>query len=468
MKKFASLLLALVMILSLATTAFAAGDGSITITNANPNETYTAYKIFDVIYSGDNYAYSIAANSQWLSTVQSYNDITLTLDVSGNAYVVAKGEDFDAAEFAAHLSAAATGKTGIAMTVNAEAMTATATATGLELGYYLVDTTLGTLCTLDTTNPSFEIAEKNIEPTIKKEVKEDSTDAFGESNTAQVGDTVYFKTTVTAQKGAENYVVHDTMDAGLTFQNDIKITNLTLTDDYTVSTTNDDGCTFEITFTETYLDSITAQTDITITYSAILNGNAVISTATNKNKTTLTYGAGTTSVEDETSTATFMFNLVKTDSANKLLDGAEFELYDAKTGGNKIALVKEANGNYRIATAAEKAVDGFSSSIIDVVNGEAVVEGLDANTTYYLQETATPAGYNTLAERAEVKMENANLTATVTDGVWTSGGVHVVNNAGSELPSTGGMGTTLFYVVGISLMLGAAVLLITKKRMTMN
>ena len=79
----------------------------------------------------------------------------------------------------------------------------------LNLGYYLVDTTLGTLCFLDTTAKEVMIAEKNEEPTVDKEVKEDSTGEFGSTNTAQIGDTVEFRTTIHAKKGAQSYVLHD-------------------------------------------------------------------------------------------------------------------------------------------------------------------------------------------------------------------------------------------------------------------
>ncbi len=313
------------------------------------------------------------------------------------------------------------------------------------------------------------IKEKNTPPTITKEVQEDDGGAWGESNTAEVGDTVNFKITVAAKPGAQSYIVHDKMSEGLTFNADsVAIAGATKDTDYTVVTEGlTDGCTFHIVFTQTYLDKITTSTDIVITYSAVLNEKAVISTGSNDNEAKLSYGdeSKTETEKDETKTYTFKFDLVKTDSDNKVLDGAKFELYDAKTAGDKIALVKESDGTYRIATGAEATAEGFTSAIIETTDGQAVIKGLDANTTYWLQETEAPAGYNKLAERVEVKMEDANLGATVTEDAWTAGGVHVVNNAGSELPETGGIGTTLFYIIGGVLVLAAVVLLITKKRM---
>ena len=145
------------------------------------------------------------------------------------------------------------------------------------------------------------------------------------------------------------------------------------------------------------------------------------------------------------------------------MNGAEFKLYDAKTEGNEIALIDEGNGVYRVATAAEKAAEGFVSATIKA--GKVTIKGLDSG-TYYLEETKAPAGYNVLAERVEVKIDHANLTATVEGDTYVSGGVQVINKTGAELPSTGGIGTTIFYVVGGLLVVAAGVLLVTRKRMS--
>ena len=349
------------------------------------------------------------------------------------------------------------------------------TFSNLEDGYYLVTSTNGTLAMVLTTpdNPKAEVNEKNPDATIEKKAQEDSDSTWGDSNTAQIGDTVNFQTTISAKKGAKNYVLHDQMEDGLTLnQNSIVVkvgeTALTQGTDYTVAFNTTDGCDFEITFTQTYLDTISGDTTIVVTYSAVLNGNAEIADQTNDNKTQLTYGANSKTEWDTTATKTFMIDIVKTDSSYKLLTGAKFELYDAKTAGNKIPLVKVSEGVYRVATAAESSAEGFVSAVIEA--GKVTVKGLDADTTYYLEETAAPAGYNKLGERVDVKIEKTNLTTSMTGDTWAAGngGVQITNNAGTELPSTGGMGTTLFYVLGSILVLGAAVLLVTKKRMSVN
>ena len=93
------------------------------------------------------------------------------------------------------------------------------------------------------------------------------------------------------------------------------------------------------------------------------------------------------------------------------------------------------------------------------------VNGLKGETSYWLKEIKAPEGYNELEEPYEFIMGADNMSATLNGTQWGDGGVHVINNAGTVLPSTGGMGTTVFYVVGGGLMAVAVVLLVTKKRM---
>lgn len=498
MKKLSSLLLALFMILAMSVPAFAAEGnltgGSITIDNAVPGQTYNAYQILYLeSYSTDaagnaTGAYAYKANSAWREFINSsaIKDIYLKVDDQGYVTWV---KDADPVAFAKLAQAEAT-KQGSTITADATAI-ATAAAQGatystvkfenLKLGYYLVDTTLGTLCSLDTTNPNVTMQEKNEVPRIKKEVKEDSTNDWGESNTAQIGDTVNFKTTIYAKPGAQNYVMHDVMSEGLTLiSSNITVTagtaTLTAGTEYTLITSGlSDGCDFEIAFEQTYLDDITKDTEIVVTYSAILNDNAVISPDANTNKTKLDYGDDSETVWDETETYSFSFDIVKTKSESsegsgsyELLDGAEFALYNAQTGGSLIPLVKDGN-NYRVATITESTANGFKSATIVAKGGQATVIGLDANTTYWLEETKQPDGYNKLDGRVEVRIEDSNISTTLTDAStdWEdgNGGVHIINKTGAELPTTGGMGTTIFYVVGSILLGSAVILLIAKKRM---
>ena len=468
-KKFAGMLLAMIMVLSMSTVAFAAqgtndNNGSITINDAEKGHTYNAYQVLVLeSYNTDAGAYSYKANAAWDGWLKSQ---TQYVSIDDQGYVTWV-KDADPAAFAkAALAHAEENK--ITPTATKTADSTTVAFTGLNLGYYLVDTTLGTLCSLDTTIPNVTMNEKNEVPSQTKEVQEDSDSSWGNKNTAEIGDTVNYRTTINAKKGAQGYVLHDVMSAGLTLnENSVTVTGLTKgqdanSGDYHVVTTGlSDGCTFEVVFHQSYLDTITTNADIVVTYSAVVNENAQVSPSANPNKTTLKYGEDSEfeTIPSETKTYTFKVDVVKTDGDNKVLNGAQFKLYDAKTGGNEIAVVEESKGVYRLAKDGETGVD-----YITTVNGELEIKGFDANTNYYLEETKAPDGYNKLAERVEIAVKEANLEASVSNDTWQSGGVHIVNKAGDLLPTTGGMGTTILYIIGGVLVIGAGAVLIIRRR----
>lgn len=469
LKQFLGAVVAALMVFAMTVTpAFAAhgtnsNSGSITIDNAEDGHTYSAYQVLVLeSYNTDANAYSYKAASgwgDWLKTQTQY----VSVDAQGYVTWV---QNADAAAFAkAALAHAEANK--IAPTATQTATSSTVTFSSLNLGYYLVDTTLGTLCSLDTTVPNATMKEKNEVPSQEKEVQEDSDGSWGDKNTAEIGDTVNFRTTIQVKPGAESYVLHDVMTEGLTLDPDsVTVANLNKGTDYTVATGTADGCTFEITFSQTYLDSVTADTELTVTYNAVLNEDAKIYTDAETNRTWLDYGDDTNTKStppSETKTYTFKVDVVKTDEDDKVLDGAQFKLYDAKTGGNEIALVKVSDGVYRLAKDGETGV-GY----ITTVDGQLEIKGFDANTNYYLEETKAPDGYHKLSERVEIAVKEANLEASVSNGVYQSGGVHVVNKAGSLLPTTGGMGTTIFYVAGGAIVVAAAATLVYRKRMENN
>lgn len=491
-KRFASFLLALLMALTMmAVPAFAAGEtGTITINKAIPGETYKIYQIFKLeSYDKESNAYSYTVVEAWKNFVTGSGAGAAYVTVDTNGYVTWKPDNDNEAGHAAFAKAAllyAQDNESIeekeSKTATGNGDTTTVTFTGLELGYYLVDSSLGTLAILGSTDPNFTKDEKNEVPNVNKKVEEDSNHTYGDSNTADIGQEVTFQTTITVKGGARNYVLHDEM-TGLTFQSITSVQwkeadaytkengytykasqSLAENTDYTLSTSDfDDDCTFEVSFQQSFLDKLDTGDQIVVTYTATVNTDAIVGGNGNPNETHLTYGSKDWPTEDsETTTYTYSFDLVKTKSDNTVLTGAEFKLYDEKTGGNEIALVKESVGTYRVATANEKNVTGFTSAVIEA--GKVTIKGLDSG-TYWLEETQQPNGYNKLDGRQKVEITNANLTATMDGNTWTSGGVHVVNNTGSQLPGTGGMGTTVFYVLGGALMAGAVVLLITKKRM---
>ena len=475
-RKILSLVLALVMVMGLAATAFAeeGGEtttkGSITIENALSGETYHAYQILYLeSYNAEKNIYAYKANPAWEEWLKEKPQRAyVSVDPQGYVTWV---KDADPADFAKAAKGQLSNKTpggSVTATENGSA-----TISDLELGYYLVDSTVGALCELNTTKPDVEITDKNTAPNIKKEVQEDSDEKWGDVNDADIGQDVNFKSTVSAKPGAQKYVVHDKMDAALKFDGVTSITagDTTLTEgtDYTVVTTGlTDDCTFHIAFTETYLNSITADTDIVINYTAKLTSDAVAGTGY-VNETWLDYGDNQHTERDTTTTYTWKLPIYKYHKAGetkKPLAGAEFILYKGSEESNR-DYAQVTNGKLtgwtKVKTDAARLVSGDDGMI--------AVEGLDAD-TYYLEETKAPRGYNKLAGPVTVEIshavsdDGASMTHTLKQDATDVAEVGIENKSGTELPSTGGMGTTIFYVLGSILVIGAAVLLITKKRMS--
>lgn len=485
LKKYFAIFLAVMMVLSVGMTAMAANEtGSITINGVGTDATYEIYKLLDLeSYNTTSGAYSYKVNSTWAGFFN--KDATpatgafdyIAIDDAGYVTWIAAEDDETVAAFAklALAYAKANGIAPVKSSENPGEFVVTGT-TGvfseLELGYYLVDSTMGALCGLTTTNPDASINAKNGTPTVDKQVKEDSTDQWGDVNTADVGQIVEYRVTINVHAGAENYVLHDKMSDGLTFQSVTKIEHVVPGKDthdvasnlYTVKTEElncDEGdCTFEIHFSKEMCDELETNDKLIVYYSAMLNRNAVVASDGNPNETWLDYGEEHKTTSDITKTYTYGFDIVKTDSQNKLIDGAKFKIYDAATGGNEVAVVLMDDGvTYRRARADETGVE------IVVKDGKVRVVGFD-NGTYYLEETVAPAGYNKLTARQKFIISDSNLDAVFNDKTFSTGsGVHVVNKTGSMLPETGGFGTTMFIMIGGILVLGAGVLLVTKRRM---
>lgn len=487
MKKLMTLLAVLTLALAMAVPAFAASStGTITIDNAVTGTTYKAYRIFDLeSYDTDKNAYSYKLNSAWngfpaYSTTIDGNLVSASTFFSVNSagYIEWNDAKKDAGADFAKLAKAFVVEKNIAWDKTETATDAKVTFTDLTLGYYLVDTSLGSLCSLDTTDPSVTIKEKNSDTTIEKKIVITGItgDEKVDSNSAGIGDTVNFSITITVKDGApKNYVLHDKL-SGLTFNSDslkVKIGTTTLNPntDYTLETNPTDGDSFDVNFTD---GKLKPNDVVVVTYSATVAANATIAGAGNKNTAKLVYN-GKDSTEEETTTYVWKLNVHKytLDSTNKevALSGAKFVLYrmdgtDKKyyaklTGGKIDSWVTNQSDATTLETSGE---------------GDILIEGLNEG-TYYLEETEAPAGYNKLTEPIEVKI---TATTSVTSGSETvqyknlsessytpatDATVKVLNKAGTQLPSTGGIGTTLFYVIGGVLMAVAAVLLVTKKRM---
>lgn len=484
MKRFVALLAALALVLAMAAPAFAdtAATGSITISNAIPGTEYKAYKMFDLSYtSGDETkpaSYSYKVVDKWADFFETGTGKTYIPvdDTTGYAGKPTFGADStEAATFAkAALEYATTNgitatKTQIAGQADAGKDTATVKMDGLALGYYLVDTNAGALCSLGTTDYTAEIREKNEVPSVVKQTKVDSED-WAKENYQQIGKVVEFKTTIHAKKGAQKYVLHDTMTDGLTFNGSVRVkagsADLAADTDYTFTTETNDNCAFHVVLTDNYCNGITDDKDIEVYYSATVNKKAV-KTSGETNETWLDYGESHETTKDSTTTKTYQFDLVKytkVDGTKHLLDGAEFKLYEDE---GKTAAVKfvydDTTKTYRVADSSET-----GNETIKVKGGKVTLTGLKKK-TYYLEETQEPQGYNKLNELQTVNLgENGfepKASVDTTNKTYTSGGYGVENNAGTTLPTTGGIGTTIFYLIGGGLMVAAAVLLIAKKRM---
>lgn len=484
MKKLMTLLAVLTLALAMAVPAFAASStGTITIDNAVTGTTYKAYRIFDLeSYDTDKNAYSYKLSTKW----ENFPDYITTIDgkevratdffsVNSAGYIEWKDAKKEAGADFAKLAKDFVDANSIACDKKETASGATVTFTDLTLGYYLVDTSLGSLCSLDTTAPSVTIKEKNSDTTIEKKIVINGDEKV-DSNSAGIGDTVNFSITITVKDGdPKNYVLHDKL-SGLTFDPDsleVKVgtTKLTANTDYTLETNPADGDSFDVKFTD---GKLKPNDVVVVTYSATVAANATIAGAGNTNKAKLEYN-GKHSTEEETTTYVWKLNVHKytLNSTNNevALSGAKFVLY-RMDGTDKKYYAKLAGGK----------IDGWVNDKGDATTletsgtGDILIEGLNEG-TYYLEETEAPAGYNKLTEPIEVKItatpDATGVSETVeyrnqNDSTYTPATnaiVKVLNKAGTQLPSTGGIGTTLFYVIGGVLMAVAAVLLVTKKRM---
>lgn len=465
LKKTAGILLALAMLLATAVTAFAdTTTGSITVDNPQSDQTYTAYRIFDVVYNTgkDAYAYTIQGTDQWFTTVQAYataeaNGLTLTQIKSTGVYnVTIDKSKFSAPSFALALKAAVDGKTGTALTASEE----TVSVTGLPLGYYFVTSSTGALCNLTTTNPSVTIHDKNDIPFDKTDDKE-SVDV-GEVVTYTVTGKVPDYTGFTSY----TYLITDTMSKGLTFKKDVKVTvgGTDVTADCAINY-NVDGNANKFTVSIPVLDKkYDIGAAIVVTYTAVVNEDAV--GKVEKNCATLTYSNNpTNSSEKQTKgpeeETVYTAKLV----IDKHVEGADA----TKLAGAKFVLYyTDENVNYYYKwNDTEKKVEWVTDKTSATVkttdaNGAASFDGL-ADRNYYLEETEAPTGYNMLTAPVPVSI---NGTATGETGVAKlTVTASVGNQTGAQLPATGGIGTTIFYVVGGVLVVGAAVVLITRKRM---
>ena len=523
LKKLASILLALVMVLSVTTVAFAADVKN------NTNHSYNAYQIFsgtqanDSVPLGDVEWGSGINGADFLAALKAdtrfnvgesepkaniFASCTTALDVA--SVLGGYGDKSDVANAFANVAAKH-------LTSTFTPITAEATSVNLDAGYYLlVDTSTPedgdakNSALLQVTNKDDITIEKKYDvPTVDKSVK-DTDNQWGEAADWEIGSDVPFQLTGTlptnlADYESYKYVFHDTLSAGLQYNGDVKVfvqngeTKTEITAGFTVdpvAAATAGGGTLTVTFTDLKaVVGVTATSKIVVEYTAELLNTAVIGGTGNSNKVELEYsndpnttGDGTTgkTPEDEVKVFTYELDVIKVDGKNaeKKLPDAEFVLLN----NDKTKVAKVTDGKLvewvNVPTVGEDGAITYptGTTLTSGADGKFVIAGLDAG-SYYLRETKAPSGYNvlkndialTIAATLDKSENNPALTALTlkvdtadaVTGALETGIVstNVENNSGAQLPETGGMGTTLFYVLGGILVLSAGVLLVTKKRM---
>lgn len=484
-KKIAAIMFAFMMVVSMSCNVkakdtegvYGQKDGSITITGALQGQTYTIYEMLKLeSFSGNNYSYTIATG--WDDFFKEGADGAAYMKKDENGYmsfIADKDGDADRREFAQKALAYAREGHGI----NTQKKSPlegkdTVEFTGLNLGYYLVGSTTGSLCGLDTTHKTVEIAEKNSVPTVTKKIIEDTR--LVETNTVNYGDIVNFQIDISIGKGAKNYLLHDKMDQGLTLNtstlpnispinfHDQSNNNPRYNTDFTVNTTPDDGCTFHVEFKESYLNTLTESVVLTGNYAATVNENAKINEAIN-NTTWLSYGDNQKTIESKTKTYIYgikVFKYTKNGTSQEGLKDAQFKLFTDESCANEVNLKKDNDGVTYLVTNTKTGDNIMTSPQL----GKFEIKGLKAG-TYYLKEIEAPKGYNKLANPIKITISQndaKNQVVTVGDDTNPVDEVGVENKTGTVLPSTGGAGTTMIYLVGAVLVLGSGVVLATKRR----
>ena len=503
MKKFFAILMTLALMLSLAVPAMADDVTTYTITINNPVDgyTYVAYQIFTgdlKAVEGD--ATDILSNIVWGNGV---NTGAAGFNMGDAATKAASLTNDNVKQFAQDISAYLQNHS-TAATYDSEKTVYTIS--GLAPGYYLIKNTgvPGNIDDAFYTDYILEVVEdttvspKGDYPESNKKVM-DTDDSTGidsdwqDSADYDIGDDVPFKLTATMPSNLADYetyvlVFHDKLSAGLSFNNDVvvKVNDKKIASGYTVVTDTEqlcNDCSFEVRFADVTADTVkaTAGGTITVEYTAKLTGNAVVIGGDgNDNSMHIEYsndpnnngeGKPTGTTPDDVVTV-FTFKLV-VDKVHKTGEDADGNpIYGALAGAGFTLYKWDAEANDWVAVDPE-------------ITGVTTFDwtGLDDG-DYKLVETTTPAGYNTItpieftitAEHetnddvpqltgltVTVTAGSAEITATPATGSLTT---RVVNNAGSTLPETGGMGTTIFYIVGGIMVVAAVVLLVTKKRMS--
>lgn len=460
MKSIKKLICMLFMLVLSIVNVSAAEKGTITINKAIVNESYNIYKVLDLeTYDKVNNHYIYRAASRWETFLDGATDYLEARNENGDKYYVWKdGVGKSRTKEFAEKAYKYAKDNNIAPTKTTKATSTSVVFDNLDLGYYLVDSSVGALLHLTTTNPTATVNEKNtLNPNVDKNVKENSTGEYGKENDDMIGSTINYKSTITTGAGYGSYVLYDKMDVGLTFNaNSVEVKigdEVVESTNYTVKT-DVTGYTFVIEFNDEFILKQPKNTNIDVYYTAILNKDATIEGDGNINETFLKYGNNIETDKKKTVTYTYAFEIIKTNKERVELTGAEFKLLDKNGNEIKVVLKDEVSNTYRVATGSEEGVT--------IKAGKATIEGLDKD-SYKLKEVVSPEGYNKLTSPVEFSV-NGKTNVTIIERTL----VNVINYTGSELPETGGIGTKLFITSGLSLVLICGLVLVTKLRLYKN
>ena len=494
-RKLASLLLALIMVFALATTAFAA-ENTIISAPEGSTRTYDVYQIF----TGDLHE-GVLSNIKWgkngTGTEETAVDQTT---LAALAAVNGKSDTEKLTEIQKYVK------------LDSEKFGTVSNGNSLTVptGYYLIkdngpvnDGEAYSLYVVQVVGPT-TISPKVGTTTSDKKVKDtndstaNSTTDWQDSADYDIGDAVPFKLSATIAQDYANYThdykltFHDKEDTGLSFNKDsvkVYVDGTLITTGYEVVTEGlTGGCTFEVRFANLKdIASVHVGSVISVEYTSTLNNQAVIGSTGNKNTSHVSYtnnpndeqaGEGGKTPDDVVIVFTYQ-TIVNKVTKNPAYDASKDT---GKTGtdsdGNTEFIPLKGAG----FTLYKKNASGAYEAVGSELKGEDMTtftwSGLDDG-DYKLVETTTPSGYNTIPDieftitaTHDVTSDNPTLislsggdkfTGVISTGVVSA---NIENQSGAQLPSTGGIGTTIFYVLGSVLVIGAAVLLVTKKRMS--
>ncbi len=471
MKKLFALMIAVAMLLVMGS-AFAESTSSITITRddswdssaESAKATYTYYKIFDaaittakevdpdtgeltgegegtVVYTVDSEAKANALPSIFTSK----------LGADGKYYITLTDSSTSAADIVAAL------KTMVADNPTlfpGTSQTSDQASVVLEVpsdGYYLIEASNGKDAAVQTIG-NVTIKEKNDYPTVSKEQRKGSNEYKEDNVIAEVGTYIDYQITVHIPADAtKSIAIIDKLSSGLEYDETSGLTlvpNVDYTDLIDTDDEYEDDATWQIKLSETVV-AANRGADIVITYRAKVTADA-LEDSYRENEVTLKYDNENYILKDKTEYTTYYGGIEKIDGSSKeTLEGVKFTV---TVGEENFNVTKPEGKDYYIP-------GGDSNEVVTDANGKIIIRGLDEDKTYTLTETETQEGYNLLDTPKDLTLDEDTGEYAAKDDYD-----QIENNKGTQLPSTGGMGTTIFYVIGGLLIIGAAVVLVARRK----